>query len=308
MACRFEVALASEHAEHLAAARVALDEADRMEDALSVFRETSEVTRVNRDAGARPVGVSPTLFALLLRCQELHRATEGAFDPTSAPLSRVWGFLARDGRLPGGDAITAALATVGFDKVELDPTARTVRFSRPGVALNFGGIGKGFALDRMADLLRGGGVPCALLSAGGSSVLAFGEGEGYSVDVRSPRVRTVIARLWLSGTALGTSGPGEQFFEADGRRYGHVLDPRTGWPAAGVLTASAAARSAADADALSTAFLVGGPELAERYCRAHPGTMALLAREDDPGRPLLFGDGAGLRLDEAERLGGSEPG
>jgi thiamine biosynthesis lipoprotein len=289
MACRFEITLADEDARHVAAAREALDEVDRIEEALTVFRDSSEVMRVNREGSAGPVRVSEALFSLLERCRELHQAAEGAFDPTSTPLSRAWGFLAREERLPTAEDIAAARVLVGFEKVELDRDARTVRFQEPGMALNFGGIGKGYALDHVVVLLRRQGVPRALLSAGGSSALAFGGGEGFPVDVRSPLVETVIAHLRLREAALGTSGPGEQFFEAGGRSYGHVLDPRTGWPTAGVLSASAVATSAADADALSTAFLVGGPSLAERYCAAHPGTLALIAPEGEPQRPLLFG-------------------
>jgi thiamine biosynthesis lipoprotein len=299
MACRFEITLAEEDAAHVAAARQALDEADRIEDALSVFRESSEVMRVNREGALSPVTVSETLFSLLRRCQELQADAEGAFDPTSAPLSRSWGFLARAGRLPGAEDVAAALSLVGLHKVELNPEGRTVRFRQSGMALNFGGIGKGYALDRMVELLRRQGVPRALLSAGGSSVLAFGGGPGFHVDIRSPLTSAVIARLRIREAALGTSGAGEQYFEAGGRRYGHVLDPRTGWPVAGVLSASAAAPSAADADALSTAFLVGGPALAERYCAAHPGTLALLVVEAEPARPLLFGRCEGLRFGES---------
>ena len=296
MACRFEITLAEEDAAHVAAARQALDEANRIENALSVFRESSEVMRVNREGAVGPVAVSETLFSLLGRCQELHADVDGAFDPTSTPLSRTWGFLARAGRLPGPEDVAAALSLVGLDKVVLNPEARTVRFPLSGMALNFGGIGKGYALDRMAGLLRGQGVPRALLSAGGSSVLAIGGGPGFRVDVRSPVTRTVIACLRIQEAALGTSGAGEQYFEAGGRRYGHVLDPRTGWPVAGVLSASAAAPSAADADALSTAFLVGGPDLAERYCAAHPGTLAVLVPEAEPARPLFFGRCEGVEL------------
>ncbi|HXB53157.1 MAG TPA: FAD:protein FMN transferase [Vicinamibacteria bacterium] len=298
MACRFEIMLAEEDAAHVAAARQALDEADRIEDALSVFRESSEVMRVNREGAVGPVAVSQTLFTLLRRCQGLHADVEGAFDPTSTPLSRTWGFLARAGRLPGAEDIAAALSLVGLDKVELNPEERTVRFPLSGMSLNFGGIGKGYALDRMVERLRARGVPRALLSAGGSSVLAFGGGPGFRVNVRSPLTTAVIARLRIQEAALGTSGAGEQYFETGGRRYGHVLDPRTGWPVSGVLSASAAAPSAADADALSTAFLVGGPGLAERYCAAHPGTLAVLVLEAEPARPLLFGGCEGLRLEE----------
>src|SRR5262249_38146341 len=150
MACRFEVTLSDEDARFLPAARAALDEVDRIEDALTVFRETSEVAHVNREAAKGPVAVGSILFPLLERCRELHAATGGAFDPTATPLSRCWGFLAREGRLPPAAEIEAARALVGFQKLELDARARTVRFKTPGMSLSFGGIGKGYALDLVA--------------------------------------------------------------------------------------------------------------------------------------------------------------
>ncbi len=303
MACRFEVTLSDEDARHVPAARAALDEVDRIEDVLTVFRDGSEVARVNREAASGPVTVSPLLFSLLERCRTLHEATGGAFDPTSTPLSRAWGFLAREGRLPAAEEIEAARAAVGFDKVELDPEARTVRFLVAGLGLNFGGIGKGHALDLVSELLRQRGVPRALLSAGGSSVLAFGGTGGFPVDVTSPRRPGVIAALRLRDAGLGTSGAGEQYFEVEGRRYGHVIDPRTGWPAEGVLSASVVARSAGEADALSTAFLVGGPELAERYCAAHADTAVLLVTEAQPDATLSFGHVEAIGI-EAPRTAG----
>ena len=298
MACRFEVTLSSEDARHVEAARAALDEADHIEAVLTVFRDSSEVAAVNRDAAMGAVAVGDTLFALLERCRVLHQATGGAFDPTAGPLTRCWGFLVRQGRLPDVSEIAAAMDVVGLDKVELDPVARTVRFLRPGMSLNFGSIGKGLALDRMAALVRSRGVPRALISAGGSSAVALGGGDGFAVDLRSPRVAGVLAQLRLVEAGLGTSGAGEQYFEAGGRRYGHVIDPRTGWPAEGVLSASVAAPEAAAADALSTAFLVAGPELAARYCAANPGTLALLTLEADPGKQLHFGSCEGARVQD----------
>jgi thiamine biosynthesis lipoprotein len=180
---------------------------------------------------------------------------------------------------------------VGLGHVTLDETGRRVRFAKPGVELSFGSIGKGHALDVMAERLRERGVPAALLSAGGSSVVAVGGGrEGFRVDVRSRRAGDgPLFEVRLRDAAQATSGAGEQFFEVEGRRYGHVIDPRTGWPASGVLSATVVTDRAASADALSTAFLVAGPELAERYCAEHPGVLAVLVPEDEPERRLVFG-------------------
>jgi thiamine biosynthesis lipoprotein len=300
MACQFEILLWDDDAHHAAAAREALDQADRIEAALTVFRETSELVRVNRQAATAATTVDAELFGLLEQCRALHEATEHAFDITSTPLSRCWGFLKREGRRPTDEAIEDARARAGMDKVDLDPAARTVRFTRPGVELSLGSIGKGFALARMAASMRARGVRDALLSAGGSSAVAVGgRGQGWRVDISSRRARGRLARLHLRDGALATSGAGEQFFVADGRRYGHVLDPRTGWPAEGTLSVSVVCADAATADALSTAFLVGGLALARRYCAWHPETLALVTPDDGSERPVVVGAYAGALLEEA---------
>ena len=301
MACRFEVTLSGEDARHVPAARDVLDEVDRIESALTVFRETSDLVRLNRAAASGPVAVDDALFELLRLCRDLHAQTGGAFDLTTTPLSRCWGFLRREGRLPSAEEIGAARALVGMDAVELDETARTVRFARPGMELNLGAVGKGYALGYVAARLRRSGVRHALLSAGGSSVVAIGgRGAGWTVDLRSRQVRRErLARLRLRDVALGTSGAGEQFIEVGGTRYGHVLDPRTGAPASGVLSASVVAADGAVADALSTAFLVGGLVLARRYCADHAGTLALVTPDDGSERPRVFGHCPGATLEGA---------
>jgi thiamine biosynthesis lipoprotein len=303
MACRFEITLASQDARWVPAARAALDEIDRIEDQLSVFRESSALFHINRCAADEAVVLDADLLGILTRCRDLYSATGGAFDVTSTPLSRCWGFLQREGRVPSRDAIDAARASIGFDAVELDHRRRTVSFARRGIELNLGAIGKGHALDRVAGDMRRAGVTDALLSAGRSSLLAIGgRAAGWFVEIVSAsRTDRPLARVWLRDAALGTSGAGEQFVVADGTRYGHVIDPRTGWPASGVLSASVIASNAADADALSTAFLVGGADLAERYCANHPNVMALVT-PDEGTATRLFGSVAGVRVKtEAER-------
>ena len=318
MACRFEVLLDGEHARFVSAAREALDEADRIEAALTVFRDTSDLVRVNRTAAGAPACVDDGLHALLTLCRELYDRTEGAFDITTTPLSRCWGFLQREGRLPPVADIEAARACVGMRYVEIDGAAEaapyvasdeassvgprfsgaTVRFLRPGMELNLGSIGKGYALGRMAASLRRRGVTDALVSAGGSSVFALGGPDGgWPIDLRSRRVARRLARLRLRNGALGTSGAAEQYVEVDGLRYGHVLDPRTGWPAAGVLSASVVTGDAATADALSTAFLVGGVHLAEQYCAAHSDTLAIVTPDDGSEEPRVFGRFEGVELE-----------
>ena len=298
MACRFEVMLSSDDAAEINAARAALAEADDLETLLSVFREGSDVVEVNRRARAEDVAVTATLFGLLARSAELHTATGGAFDVTCTPLSDCWDLVQREGRLPEPAAIEAARAAVGMAHVRLDETARTVRFTRPDVELNVGAIGKGFALDRMGGVLRAHGSTRTLLSAGRSSVLALGgRGRGWPVDLRPRLASRRVGRLWLRNAAVGTSSASEQYVEIDGRRYSHVIDPRSGQPAEGVLGASVIAKDAATADALSTAFLIGGPALASEYCAAHDETLAILVLDGTGERTEVFGRCSGATLE-----------
>ena len=302
MACRFEITLASEDAAWLAAARTALDEVDRLEARLSVFRDSSLISRINRLANAESVDADADTIALLEQCVEISRRTGGAFDITSTPLSRCWGFLHREGRLPSTDAIDEARGKVGCDAIQIDRACGAVRFARPGTEINLGAIGKGYALDCVADGMRRAGVTHALLSAGRSSILAISRpstsfragGESWQIDLVSPRRSQSLARVWLRDAALGTSGAGEQFVVVDGTRYGHVIDPRTGWPASGVMSASVIASSAAVADALSTAFLIGGIDLAQRYCAEHRNIVAIVTEEDSD--PVMFGRHAGATV------------
>jgi FAD:protein FMN transferase len=296
MACEFEITLASDDAGWVPSARAALNEIDRLEDQLSLFRDDSTISDINRRAAAVPVDVEPHLFDLLQHSIELHRETDGAFDITATPLSRCWGFLKREGRVPAPEVIAAARAVVGADAVALDPARRSIRFARAGVELNLGAIGKGYALDRAAKDMRAAGVSHALLSAGRSSLLAIGgRKRGWQVEVVSPRARQPLATVWLRNAAFGTSGAGEQFIDVDAR-YGHVIDPRTGWPASGVLSVSVAASSAAAADALSTAFFVGGLDLATRYCAGHPEVLALVTVDDGSERPVVIGKHSGVSV------------
>jgi thiamine biosynthesis lipoprotein len=285
MACRFEVTLSSEDARYVEAARAALDELVAIEASLSGLREASEVSGLNRQAAAAPVPVSPGLFALLSLCRELHAATFGAFDPASTALSRCWGLLDRRRCLPADDDLAAARTRSGMDKVVLDDMGRAVRFTVPGLEIGFGAVGEGWALDRVAASLRARGASRALATAGSSSHRGWG-GESWELALRPGGEDLGLIRL--RDAALGTSASG------------HVLDPRTGRPAEGVRSASVLASEAAVADALSTAFLVGGPSLASAFCAARPGTMALLVLDGKPRDILVVGKRDGVTVEPGE--------
>ena len=186
--------------------------------------------------------------------------------------------------------------------VKLDAAGRIIRFARPGIELNLGSIGKGYALDRMGALLRTQGCTRAFFGGRQQRAGVRRRTDGLGVDVRSRQVaESRLARLRLRDGALATSGAGEQFVDVDGKRYGHVLDPRTGWPASGVISASVVTREAAVADALSTAFLVGGEDLAARYCESNPDTLVILALDRVGGAAprRVFGRHPGVDVEES---------
>jgi thiamine biosynthesis lipoprotein len=283
MACEFEVQLAAarddDSMQHVFAA---LDLAEALEAQMTVYRGDSEVICINRCAAREPVRVESRLFNLFQQVEKLYRETDGAFDITSGPLSDAWGFSRREGRIPSEASIKAAREQVGMQNVLLDENAKTIAFRKAGVSVNLNGIGKGYALDRMAEVLDLHSVDEYLLHGGKSSVLARGNQpghgtRGWTVGLRHPlRPAERLAEFCLRDQSLSTSGSGTQFFIRRGRRYGHILDPRTGRPAEGLYSATVIAPTAAEADALSTAFYVMGPQEVEKYCATHPEISALL--------------------------------
>ena len=269
MACRFELVFnAGEHADATAQAIEALDLVDAIESRLTVYRDDSELARINRSAHSAPQPVADDLFSLLVQCQNLHARTGGAFDIAVGTLLRTWGFHQRQGRMPDPGSLAAGIEHSGMRHVFLDEASKTVRFDREGIELNLGAIGKGWAVDRavelVADRLGGGSF---LVHGGQSSVRAVGSQaslsapSGWRVGVVHPlRPSLRLATLRLTNRAIGTSGSGTQFFVDRGRRLGHILDPRRGAPAEGVLSATVIAPTAAEADSLATALYVLGPE------------------------------------------------
>ena len=263
MACDFTVYLNAQRNERSVEDAIrALDLLEPLEDRLSVYRAHSEISVANQQAFRQPVLVSQDTAHVIARGLEINAWTRGAFDMTSGPLSRIWGFQRRAGRLPTEEEIQTALTVVGSQWVDVDTDAQTVRYQREGLELNLGGIGKGFAIDASADYLCERGVLDFLIHGGHSSVRARGAAvgqAGWQVDVRQPlRPRQRLATLHLQDACLGTSGTATQSFYHQGKRYGHILDPRTGWPADQLLSVSVLAPDAATADALATAFYVLG--------------------------------------------------
>jgi thiamine biosynthesis lipoprotein len=294
MATQFEVVFPFDTPNALHASGAALDLIDQLEGQLSVYRETSEVSNINRRAATEAVVVEPRLFDLLTTAEWLARETDGAFDITAGALVKAWGFFRGPPRVPGDDDRQAALAASGVRHLQLDPARRTVRFLRPGVEINLGSIGKGYALDRAAEVLwNDWAVRSAVLHGGGSSVYALGSppggDRGWPVGIGHPwRPGERLALLHLRDRALGTSAATFKHLVHEGRKLGHLLDPRTGWPGAGIASASALAPTAAEADALATAFYLLGLEGTRRFCATHPGVGAVLL-PDGASEPVVLG-------------------
>jgi len=246
--------------------QAAFAEAGRLDRMLSNYRPESEWSRVNREAAGQPVQVSVELFQLLEYCGQVNRQSQGTFDITVGPLMRVWGFFRGTGRLPAPAEVSAAVQKVGFSNVRLDATARTVRFLKPGIELDPGGIGKGYAVDRMIDKLEERGIRSAMITAGGSSIYGLGtppDDTGWTVKIRHPRAyKDTVAEIKLKDESLSTSGDYEKFFEAEGKMYSHIMDPRTGYPATGILSASVIAPRTLTSEAWSKPFFILGREAA----------------------------------------------
>lgn len=266
MACRFELILEGEDAVWLrAAGEKALAEIARLEAQLTIFDASSEVSRINARAAAGPVRVEARLFRLLQQCCRLSQQSRGAFDLTVAPLMRAWGFFRDTGRLPDPDILAEARARTGMDLVELDGDAHTVHFKRDGVTLDFGAVGKGYAVDEAVSLLREAGVERAFLHGGTSTMYALGQPlneDAWKVVIPRPGTDDApLSVVRLRDESLSVSAVWGKSFEADGKVYGHVLDPRLGKPVDGAVLAAVVGESATESDALSTALLVEGVEI-----------------------------------------------
>jgi thiamine biosynthesis lipoprotein len=273
-----------------AAADAAFDEVERLDELLSNYRPESEWSQVNRHAAEAPMKVSPELFRLLSASVDYSRESEGAFDISVGPLMKVWGFYKGSGHLPHRPEIQAALTKVGYRHIRLDPAAQTVWFDRPGVELDPGGIGKGYAVDRMVDVLRRNGVQIALVAGSGSSIYGMGapptEPKGWRVDIREPRdPKRTSAEVFLKDMSMSTSGSYEKFFRAEGRTYAHIMDPRTGYPAQGSLSVSVIAPWTIDSEVWAKPYFVNGRPWAARH---KPKEFRVYFCEDRTDQPCAW--------------------
>jgi thiamine biosynthesis lipoprotein len=267
----------------------ALDEARRLDEMLSNYRPASELSEVNRFAAERPVRVSDEFFSLLWDCVAYSRDSGGTFDITVGPLMKVWGFYKGSGHLPHRAEIRGALEKVGYRNIVLDARHKTVRFTQAGVELDPGGIGKGYAVDKMAGVLKEDGVAAALISGGGSSIYAIGAppGEtGWQVAIKDPRdQKRTIAPVRLRDESMSTSGNYEKYFWAEGRIWSHIMDPRTGYPAVGTLSVSLITPRTIDSEAWAKPYYILGRDWTVKH---KPKGFRVFYCEDKPGTPCAW--------------------
>lgn len=286
MACLYTIDAYTEDSEKLPSILdQAFDEVDRIDRLMSHYKADSPLSRINRDAAASPVAVEPELYDFIAEAIRHSRDSDGAFDITVGPLMKVWGFFRGEGRFPSDRDVEAVRPLIGWQHVIMDPGQRTIRFDRPGMELDLGGIAKGYAVDRVVKILRAAHVSAALISAGGSTIYGLGappNRTAWTVSIQDPVDSAKVARdVALRDRALSVAGSSEKSFEVDGVRYSHIMDPRTGRPVQGVLTVAVIARTGTEGDALDDALFVLGPVRSRKY----------LKRLDDVEMFLFLPDG-----------------
>jgi thiamine biosynthesis lipoprotein len=282
---------APNQAEGDAAAKAAFARVAELDGIMSDYRATSELMQLCQKAGGDPVRVSEELFFVLARAQQVSGRSEGAFDVTVGPVVKLWRRARRTQQLPDHKDLAEALALVGWDKVKLDEKARTVQLTKAGMQLDLGGIAKGYTGDEVLAVLRRHKITRALVAAGGDIVAgdAPPDAKGWSIGIaplEDPNNKPT-RYLILHNAAVSTSGDAEQYVEIDGKRYSHIVDPRTGIGLVGRMSVSVVAPHGIIADSLTKVAAVLGPEKGLPIIEEEEGTAALMIRRTDKGEETI---------------------
>lgn len=240
---------------------MAIDEIQRIERLISSWDAQSQTTKINKLAGVKPVQVSKELYGLITRAKGLSQLTDGAFDISYASMDKIWIFDGSTVTLPPKEKVSQAVAKVGYRNIVLDPTKTSVFLKQKGMKIGFGAIGKGYAADQAKALLQSHGVKAGIINASGD-LSAWGKrpnGKSWKVGITNPLNKNkVFATLPVDNQAIVTSGNYEKFITLDGKRYSHIIDPRTGYPSSGIVSVTVIAPKAELADALATSVFVMG--------------------------------------------------
>lgn len=259
-----------------AAMGAVIEEMHRIDRVMSPFKPDSELSRINREAAVAPVRVSPEMVALVARSIEFSRLSDGAFDITYASAGALYDY--REGIAPSDDALAEARAAIGWGQLQVDVPAGTVRFLRPGMRIDLGGFAKGHAVDNAVAILREHGITNAFVAAGGDSrVLGDRKGRPWTIGIRDPRkAGEVVAVLPLEDVAISTSGDYERYFERDGVRCHHVIDPKTGKSPDGVRSVTILADDGLTTEGLSKSVFVLGLERGMQLVESLRGVDAIV--------------------------------
>lgn len=278
-----------------------------LHDCINAYDPDSELSGLNRNAATAPVICSPMLWDILMSAREAWHISDGTFDVTIGPLMQLWGFYGKQQTAPSQDEIQAARQKVGLDKVRFDEQQRSVAFSVPGMRIDFGGIAKGYALDLACKILTQHGADIFLLDLGGNiacSATPPPGREAFTIGIRNPYARdTLLGTMSLRGHSVATSGNYERFRFIDGKRVGHIMDPRSGLPCAYIDGVSAVTTNGLLSDVFSTAVFVGRQDLARSLCERFPGTGFIFVTKDQREQPLLEYIGDLPKLEQQNRPG-----
>lgn len=263
---------------------IAKKEIIRIEDLISSWDQKSETSRINRNAGIAAVEVSKELFDLIFRAQQISKLSSGAFDLTFAAIDKLWNFDGKESEMPNPDTLKASVFHIGYQLIELDEESLTVFLPKKGMKIGFGAIGKGYAADRAKQLLVERGVLGGIINASGD-MNTWGtkpDGSSWTIGIVNPmNKKKVFSWFSLEHNAVVTSGDYEKFTQINGRRYSHIIDPRTGIPSQGIVSCTVFAGKAELADAIATAIFVMGVESGLFLIDQLPNIEAILI--DDSG-------------------------
>ncbi|MGC2423239.1 MAG: FAD:protein FMN transferase [Nitrospirota bacterium] len=283
------------------AASDAFAQITKVDNLMSTYKPESNLSKINQAAGVAPVPADPEVIDVIEKALYVSRLTDGAFDVTVGPLVNAWKIGSKDARVPSPNEIKKALALVGWQNIEIDKHAGTVFIKKRGASIDLGGIGKGYASDMAVRVLKKAGIKGGIVACAGDIKL-FGlrpDGTPWTVGIQHPRKEygALMAKLPLTDSAVSTSGDYERYFIKGGVRYHHILDPRTGYPARGLMSVTVVSKESWLSDSMGKLFVLG-PEKAYALALKHPEIEVLMIT--GAGKVLATGRFKGLKVEPVE--------
>ncbi len=285
MGSRFDITIAAgSEVRARDAVNKAIAEIQRIEKCISSWDANSETSQINRNAGIQPVKVSKELFELIQRSLQVSAVTGGAFDISFASIDKVWYFDGRMTQMPSEESIKASVEKVGYKNIVLNTDEQTVFLKLPGMKIGFGAIGKGYAADKVRTLMKEMGIPAGIINASGD-LTTWGyqpDGTEWKVGITNPlNQNKVFSWFPVVEAAVATSGNYEKYVVLNGKKYTHIIDPRTGYPASGLVSVTVFAKSAELCDALATAIFIMGTQSGIHMIDQLPGIECVLVDENN---------------------------